>query len=67
MGMVRENLDQSVYMGVTWKIFDGGRAAALSSEQKQKAKESQYRFAEERNRLRDLVETYFADLQANDA
>ena len=26
MGMVRENLDQSVYMGVTWKIFDGGRA-----------------------------------------
>ena len=65
MGMVRENLDQSVYMGVTWKIFDGGRAAALSREQKQKAKESQYRFAEERNRLRDLVETYFADLQAN--
>ena len=65
MGMVRENLDQSVYMGVTWKIFDGGRAAALSREQKQKAKESQYRFAEERNRLRDLVETYFAGLQAN--
>ena len=64
-GMVRENLDQSVYMGVTWKIFDGGRAAALSREQKQRAKESQYRFAEERNRLRDLVETYFADLQAN--
>ncbi len=65
MGMVRENLDQSVYMGVTWKIFDGGRAAALSREQKQKAKENQYRFAEERNRLRDLVETYFADLQKN--
>jgi len=65
MGMVRENLDQSVYMGVTWKIFDGGRAAALSREQKQKAKESQYRFAEERNRLRDLVETYFAGLQAS--
>ena len=65
MGMVRENLDQSVYMGVTWKIFDGGRAAALSREQKQKAKESQYRFAEERNRLRDLVETYFAELQSS--
>ena len=65
MGMVRENLDQSVYMGVTWKLFDGGRAAALSREQKQKAKENQYRFAEERNRLRDLVETYFADLQKN--
>ena len=56
MGMVRENLDQSVYMGVTWKVFDGGRSQALSREQKQKAKESEYRFAEERNRLFDLVE-----------
>ena len=59
MGMVRENLDQSVYMGVTWKLFDGGRAQALAREQKQKAKESQYRFADERNRLRDLVEDLF--------
>ena len=48
-GPVAEELDQSIYMGLTWKVFDGGRSQALAREQKQKAKESEYLFAEERN------------------
>ena len=63
MGRVAENFDQSIYMGLTWQLFDGGRAAALSREQKQKAKESQYLFAEERNDIRLAVESSFFDLQ----
>ena len=63
MGRVSENLDQSIYMGLTWQLFDGGRAAAQARDQKQKAKESQYLFAEERNDIRLEVETSFFDLQ----
>jgi len=63
MGRVQENLDQSVYMGLTWKVFDGGRSQALAREQRQKAKESEYLFAEERNKIREQVETQFFDLQ----
>ena len=63
MGMVNQNLDQSVYMGLTWKVFDGGRSQALAREQKQKAKESEYLFADERNKIREQVEQQFYDLQ----
>ena len=63
MGRVAEDLDQAIYMGLTWKVFDGGRAQALAREQKQKAKESEYLFAEERNKIREQVEQQFFDLQ----
>ena len=63
MGRVQENLDQSVYMGFTWTVFNGGRSQALAREQKQKAKESEYLFAEERNKIREQVESQFFDLQ----
>ena len=63
MGRVAENLDQSIYMGLTWKIFDGGRSQALAREQKQKAKESEYLFARERNEIRQELENQFFDLQ----
>ena len=63
MGRVSENLDQSVYMGLTWNIFDGGRAAALAREQRQKAKENEFLFASERNEIREEVEREFFDLQ----
>jgi len=63
MGRVQENLDQSVYMGLTWTVFNGGRSQALAREQKQKAKESEYLFAEERNKIREQVENQFFDLQ----
>ena len=63
MGMVTQNLDQSIYMGLTWKVFDGGRSQALAREQKQKAKESEYLFAEERNKIRLEVEEDFYKLQ----
>ena len=63
MGRVAEDIEQSVYMGVTWKLFDGGRSQALAREQRQKAKESQYLFAEERNKIREQVEQQFFDLQ----
>ena len=63
MGMVNQDLDQSIYMGLTWKLFDGGRAQALAREQKQKAKESEYLFAEERNKIRLQVEEDFYKLQ----
>ena len=63
MGRVAEDLDQSVYMGLTWKVFDGGRSQALAREQKQKAKESEFLFAEERNSIRQELENQFFDLQ----
>ena len=63
MGMVAQDLDQSIYMGLTWKLFDGGRSQALAREQRQKAKESEYLFAEERNKIRLEVEDDFYDLQ----
>ena len=63
MGRVAEDLDQSIYMGLTWKVFDGGRSQALAREQKQKAKESEYLFARERNEIRQQLEEQFFDLQ----
>jgi len=63
MGRVSEDLDQAVYMGLTWTMFDGGRSQALAREQKQKAKESEYLFAEERNKIRLQVEEDFYKLQ----
>ena len=65
MGRVQENLDQSIYMGLTWRVFDGGRSQALAREQKQKAKESEYLFSEERNKIRQRVESEFYDLQVH--
>ena len=63
MGMVAQDFDQSIYMGLTWTLFDGGRAQALAREQRQIAKESEYLFAEERNSIRLEVEDDFYDLQ----
>ena len=63
MGRVVENVDQSIYMGLTWKVFDGGRSQALAREQRQKAKENEYLFAEERNKIRLEVEQDFFKLQ----
>ena len=65
MGRVAEDLDQSIYMGLTWNVFDGGRAAALAREQRQKAKENEYLFSSERNEIREAVERQFFDLQAH--
>ena len=64
LGMVRENTDQQVFMGLTWTLFDGGAAAAQSRQQKQVAKEQTYRFANERNQIRKDVEQSFFQLQA---
>ena len=63
MGRVAEDINQSIYMGLTWTMFDGGRSQALAREQKQKAKESEYLFAEERNKIRLEVEEDFYKLQ----
>ena len=63
MGKVAEDLDQSIYMGLTWTMFDGGRSQALAREQKQRAKQSEYLFAEERNKIRLEVEEDFYRLQ----
>ena len=64
LGMVRENTDQQVFMGLTWTLFDGGAAAAQSRQQKQVAKQQTYRFANERNQIRKNVEEAFFKLQA---
>lgn len=64
LGMVRENTDQQVFMGLTWTLFDGGAAAAQSRQQKQVAKQQTYRFANERNQIRKNVEEAFFQLQA---
>ena len=64
LGKVRENTDQQVFMGLSWTLFDGGSAAAQSRGQKQLAKETTYRFADERNQIRKSVEEAFFRLQA---
>ncbi len=59
------NVDNTVGMNVTWRLFDGGQARALYRRQKQVAEENRFRFAEVRDGIRQEVEESFYDLEKN--
>jgi OMF family outer membrane factor len=57
------NVSNAVGLNATWAIFDGGRARAQYRQNKQRAEQSKYNFASERDRIRSEVEESFFDLR----
>jgi OMF family outer membrane factor len=57
--------DTSVGMNFSWRLFDGGQARAQYRQQKQRAEEGAYRFAESRDQIRLQVEESFYELEKN--
>ena len=53
----------TVALNATWNIFDGGRARAQYRLNKQRAEESTYNFASERDKIRQEVEDSFFELR----
>jgi OMF family outer membrane factor len=59
-------VENSIGLNFNWKLFDGGAARSLYRQYKQKAKENEFKFADERNRLRFEVEkTYYELINSN--
>ena len=54
----------TVALNAQWNIFDGGRARAQYRLNKQKAQESEFNFASERDKIRQQVEESFFDLRS---
>jgi OMF family outer membrane factor len=61
----RGNLDFSVGMGLNWRLFDGGAAAAESRRNRQVAEENTFEFARRRDAIRLDVEESFYELEKN--
>ncbi|MFM7454761.1 MAG: TolC family protein [Cyanobium sp.] len=61
----RENLDFSVGMGLNWRLFDGGAAAAESRRNRQVAEQNTFEFARRRDAIRFDVEESFFELEKN--
>ncbi len=59
------NFENSVGLNFSWNIFDGGAARANYRQQKQVAQENRYRFAQQRDAIRQEVETNFYELEKN--
>ena len=59
------NVDNSVGLNINWSIYDGGSAQATYREQKQKAQENRFLFAQKRNTIRADVERSFYELDKN--
>jgi OMF family outer membrane factor len=57
------NYSNAVGLNATWAIFDGGRARAQYRQNKQRAEESKFNFASERDRIRSEVEDSFFNLR----
>ena len=57
------NFSNAVGLNASWAIFDGGRARAQYRQNKQRAEESKFNFATERDRIRSEVENSFFDLR----
>jgi len=58
-------VENSVGLNFNWKLFDGGAARSLYRQYKQKSRENEYRFSNERNRLRFEVEKTYYELLKN--
>jgi len=61
----RGNLDFSVGMGLNWRLFDGGAAAAESRRNRQVAEQNTFEFARRRDAIRLDVEESFYELEKN--
>jgi OMF family outer membrane factor len=61
----RWNVDNTFGLGVSWNLFDGGAARARYRAQKKVAEEQRYRFAEQRDAIRQEVELSFFELERN--
>ena len=59
------NYDTAIGLNLSWKLFDGGAAAAQSRQKKQLAQENTFRFAQRRDGIRFEVEESFYELEKN--
>ena len=59
------NYDVAAGLNLTWRLFDGGAAAAESRARRQAAQESSFRFAQQRDEIRVGVEESFYELEKN--
>lgn len=64
-GIDGTNYDTAIGVNLSWRIFDGGAAAAQSRQNKQFAQENTFRFAQRRDGIREEVETSFYELEKN--
>lgn len=58
-------VNNSVGLGLTWNVFDGGRANAEARRLKQQAQQNTYQFASQRDTIRLQVENGFYQLLQN--
>lgn len=59
------NVDNSIGLNLSWRLFDGGAARARYRQGKQRAQENIFRFAQRRDAIRQEVETSFYELEKN--
>jgi OMF family outer membrane factor len=59
------SFDNSVGLNFNWTLFDGGRARAEYRAQKQRAQETRFNFARERDQIRREVEENWYTLEQN--
>ena len=59
------SVDNAVGLNLSWNLFDGGAARANYRRQKQIAEENRFRFAQQRDSIRQEVEQNFFTLELN--
>ncbi len=64
-GLYNWSSGNTVGLGFTWNIFDGGRAWAQYRQNKQRAEQSEFEFAAKRDQVRSEVEESFFNLRAS--
>ena len=64
-GLKQWNANNAVGLNLNWNIYDGGSAQATYRQEKQKAQENRFLFAQKRNTIRADVERSFYELDKN--
>ena len=64
-GLYSWSFDNTVALNFTWNLFDGGAARARYRQDKQRAQENVFRFADRRDSIRRDVEESFYELEKN--